>query len=428
MTTALIFGRYLRELKINLWIVFVALVYVVLVIKLTTLWEIEHVWFFGIYSLLTSLYILSRFGLAYFYNPQITASSNYFPTVSFITPAKNEEDYIAATLRAMLRTDYPKGRFEIITINDGSTDNTLFQMQAVQAEANLLGIPMKVVNWERNQGKRQAMAAGVRLSQSEIIVFVDSDSFVEPDTLKEMVKYLVDPSVGAVSGHADVYNRSTNLLTKMQAIRYYVAFKAYKRAEALFGTVTCCSGCCSAYRRQYVMEVLEPWLNQRFLGTPCTYGDDRSLTNYIIRNYRSFYAPNAHSSTIVPDNWEKFFRQQLRWKKSWTRESLRACLIMWRKNPIMTVSFLLGLILPLMAPAVVFRALIWLPGIEGIMPWVYISGLILMSVIYGLYYFIHTRDRLWVYGVAFAWFYPLILIWQLPYAILTIRDGRWGTR
>ena len=176
------------------------------------------------------------------------------------------------------------------------------------------------------------------------------------------------------------------------------------------------------------MEILDSWLNQTFLGTPCTYGDDRSLTNYMLRKYRTYYVPSAHSYTVVPADWGTFFKQQLRWKKSWTRESLRACLIIWKKNPIMTISFLLGLILPLMAPVVVFRALLWLPGIDGVMPWIYISGLILMSVIYGLYYYIHTKDGLWVYGVVFAWFYSLILIWQLPYAIVTIRDGRWGTR
>lgn len=420
--------KYVIGHQINRWIVFIMLVYLVLVIKLSTMVEIDNNWFFGVYSVLTSAYILSRFLLAHFYNPYVKFDIEYQPTVTFVTPAKNEGENIAQTLRAIIRSDYPKTKFEIIAINDGSTDETLSEMLKVQREAEACGVPMKVINWTTNRGKRPGMAEGVLQSKNEIICFVDSDSFVEPETIQELIKYFADPTVAAVAGHADVYNRHTNLLTKMQAIRYSVAFKAYKGAEALFGSVTCCSGCCSAYRREYVMEILDDWLNQRFLGTACTYGDDRSLTNFLLKKYKTYYSPTAQCYTVVPDDWKTFFKQQLRWKKSWTRESARASLIMWRKNPITAISFFVGVMLPLISPVVVFRALLWMPTWHGVLPWVYISGLVLMSGIYGLYYYIHTKDRLWVYGVLFAWLYSLILVWQLPYAIMTLRDGRWGTR
>src|SRR6185436_8853881 len=100
----------------------------------------------------------------------------------------------------------------------------------------------------------------------EIVIFIDSDSFVDPKAAREMIKYFSNPQIGAVAGHAEVHNAYQNLLTKMQAVRYFVAFKAYKSAEALFGAVTCCSGCCSAYRRESVMKFLELWVRQKFLG------------------------------------------------------------------------------------------------------------------------------------------------------------------
>ena len=95
--------------------------------------------------------------------------------------------------------------------------------------------------------------------------FIDSDSFVDPEAARELVKYFVHDDVAAVAGHAYVANANENFLTKMQAVRYFVAFKAYKAAEALFGVVTCCSGCCSAYRRSYMNEVMEQWLVKNFL-------------------------------------------------------------------------------------------------------------------------------------------------------------------
>src|SRR6185503_18905976 len=102
------------------------LVYVVVVIKIATLQSLDNSLLFGIYSVLVSSYILSRFLLAYFYSPRVNvqASSNYRPIVSFVTPAKDEGAHIAETLRAMMLSDYPADRFEIIAINDGSSDDT----------------------------------------------------------------------------------------------------------------------------------------------------------------------------------------------------------------------------------------------------------------------------------------------------------------
>lgn len=291
------------------------------------------------------------------------------------------------------------------------------------------GVSVQVIDWKVNKGKREGMAECVRKSQNEIIIFIDSDSFVKTNTAKELVKYFIDSKVAAVAGHAFVANADKNVLTKMQAVRYYVAFKAYKAAEALFESVTCCSGCCSAYKKSHILEVLDKWLNQSFLGVRCTYGDDRSLTNFLLKKgYKAVFSPGATAYTFVPDTFKKFMRQQLRWKKSWVRESIKAGLFIWKKNPIMSISFYLGVILPLLAPVVVFRALFWYPYATGKAPWFYLFGLFLMAIVYGLYYYIFTRDKKWIYGVLFATFYTIILIWQLPWAILNLRDARWGTR
>lgn len=273
------------------------------------------------------------------------------------------------------------------------------------------------------------MAECIRQSKNDIIIFIDSDSFVESQTAKQLVKYFSDDRVGAVAGHAFVANADENLLTKMQSVRYFVAFQAYKGTESLFGAVTCCSGCCSAYRRKYLVDLLDEWLAQKFLGVTCTYGDDRSLTNFILRSgYKTLYNPAARSWTFVPNTFRKFMKQQLRWKKSWVRESLIAGKFMWKRHPFMSLSYYLSVILTLLAPVIVARVILWYPQATGEFPYFYIFGLLLMAVLYGIYYKIYMRDNQWIYGVVFALFYTLILIWQLPYAILTIRDSRWGTR
>jgi hyaluronan synthase len=96
------------------------------------------------------------------------------------------------------------------------------------------------------------MAAGIRATSAEVVAFVDSDSVLEPDALRRLVQAFAHPRVGAVCGHADVLNVGEIWLTKMHAVRYFVAFRIVKAAESVFGAVTCCSGCCSAYRRDAI--------------------------------------------------------------------------------------------------------------------------------------------------------------------------------
>ena len=425
------FFAFWKSRSFNGWIAFYFCIYVVLVIKFTTLKSLDNNILFGVYSLAVSLYIISRFLLAHFYEPHEAAfDPDYAPTVTFAVPAKNEGQNIRETIMRIARSEYPKDRFDVIAINDGSTDQTLREMLAAKREAEQdYGVHVEVVDWKVNRGKREGMAECVRLAKNEIVVFIDSDSFVRPDTLGELTKYFVNPKVAAVAGHAYVANADENLITKMQSARYFVAFKAYKAAESLFGSVTCCSGCCSAYRRSDVMEVLDTWLNQSFLGVKCTYGDDRSLTNYLLnRGKIALFSPTAISYTFVPATFRQFMKQQLRWKKSWVRESVKAGTFIWKRHPVMSFSFYLGIILPLLAPVIVFRALIWFPIATGVFPLYYLFGLVLMAMIYGLYYYIYTKDRNWIFGSLFAVFYTLVLIWQLPWAILNLRDSSWGTR
>ena len=269
------------------------------------------------YGLIVAGYIVSRFTLSLFYRPAKDAGLE--PRVAIVMPGFNEEEAIANSLRSLLALDYPEAKLEIVAVNDGSTDDTLRQMRNVQREARGR---VHVIDLVENQGKRAAMAAGIRATSAEIIAFVDSDSVVEPDALRILVQGFADRSVGAICGHADVLNVEESWLTKMQAVRYFVAFKVVKAAESIFSAVTCCSGCFSAYRREAILPHLDWWENQTFLGKPSTFGDDRSLTNCVLRKWKVRYEARAVSHTIVPAELKQFMTQQLRWKRSWTRESL----------------------------------------------------------------------------------------------------------
>jgi hyaluronan synthase len=384
---------------------------------------------FGIYSLVVCTYILSRFGFSLLYHPRANRVDQVEvePTVAVVMPAFNEEVAIANSIRSLLAVDYPEEKLEVVVVNDGSTDGTMAEIESVaRAEPRV-----QVIAFPQNRGKRAAMAAGIRATEAEIIAFVDSDSMLERDALRVIVQGFADEKIGAIAGHAEVLNSRETWITRMQAVRYFVAFRVCKAAESIFGAVTCCSGCFSAYRRVAIVPSLEAWEHQHFLGRPATYGDDRSLTNFVLRNWKIRYEEHARSRTIVPAHFMLFLRQQLRWKRSWTRESLIVARFIWRKHPLACLWAYLGILLPLISPFIAIRTLAWQPIVAGgALPFVYLIGIYSMSLIYGLYYgFRHGRyDTLWVFGVLFVFFYITFMLWQTYYALFTARNSSWGTR
>lgn len=391
--------------------------------------ELLAVPFFGIYSLLVCGYIVSRFLIAQFYQPTVDMGQE--PTVAIIVPAFNEEGVIKETIRSLLELDYPKKKLEIVVINDGSSDRTWKRIKGVKKKANKkVKGRVRAINFKENRGKRVAMAAGIRATKAEILVFVDSDSVVRPDSLRHLVQDFYDPKVGAVCGHADVLNDRSTWISRMQAVRYYVAFRIIKGAESVYDAVTCCSGCFSAYRRTAVMARIDWWENQTFVGIQSTYGDDRSLTNCILRDWKVRYQSRAVVSTKVPESFTQFMRQQARWKRSWTRESIQVSKFIWRKHPIAAFFTYVGILLPLAAPIVALRYVVWLPLTANGTPWLYLIGLVAIALVYALYYAVvkGPHGMLWLYGVAFVFFYLLFILWQNYWAILTIRTRGWGTR
>ncbi|MCP4409600.1 MAG: glycosyltransferase [Gammaproteobacteria bacterium] len=394
----------------------------ILYIKWLNIYYFWYSPFLHVYSLTISSYILSRFVLAAFYRPP--PDVGLLTDISVVIACKNEEDSIYDTIVCVFQSDYPTDRLELIVVNDGSTDNTLAEMERAKRRYPSI----EIINFEKNLGKRHGMAAGARKASGEILVYVDSDSFVQRNTLRKLVQGFDDPEVGAVCGHANVTNAEKSILTKMQQVRYFVAFRIVKAAESLFSTVTCCSGCLAAYRRSYVMEVLDSWLNQSFLGVQATFGDDRSLTNYMLRSYRVIYDCEAVCTTIVPNRYRVFFRQQLRWKKSWIRETFLGSRFMWRRHPMAAFFFYMGAIVPVLAPLVVSNALILPFFVGGSFSYMYIYGVGLMALLFSLVYLGTFRDKLWVFGVAFSLLYMFVLVWQTYYAVWTVRDNKWGTR
>jgi hyaluronan synthase len=378
-------------------------------------------------SRLMSAILYRRTNHHYLAPPANSAVEAYEPPVSFVIPCKDEEDAIAHTVAKCFEAHYPKDKLEVIVINDGSTDGTIDILHDLQQHYDRL----VVVDWKENRGKRQGMAEGIRRAKGEIIIQLDSDSYLSPETFRNLVHPFRNPEIGAVCAHADPANADTNWLTRMQAAYYFVSFRILKAAESTFMTVFCCSGCSSAYRRSIILPVLDRWLAEKFLGLPVTWGEDRALTNWVLRqNYRTIYSEQVHAHTICPDTLKKFLKQQIRWKKGWLVNSIFASTFIIRRDPFVAFTYFFPLfVISLITPFIAVKSLILGPILRGTLPLYYISGVFLMSFIMTLYYrWISRENKYWPFVFVWSAVNMVFLSFVLFYSVATIQNRKWGTR
>lgn len=392
------------------------------------------------YTYFVTAFQLSRLTSAVFYKPaynrisytkeneQAIANNEYEPHVSFVIPCKNEQGAIEKTITQCFLADYPREKIEVIIVNDGSTDNTLDIIMEMKRKFP----DLVVVNWRKNRGKRFGMAEGFRRAQGEIIIQLDSDSYIVPETFRKLIEPFANEEIGAICAHADPENADDNIVTKMQAAYYFMSFRILKAAESTYYTVFCCSGCSSAYRKSAVLPILDTWLGETFLGLPVTWGDDRALTNWVLKNdYRTIYTDEARARTIVPETLRQFIKQQIRWKKGWFVNSIFAGKFIWKKEPFVAFTYFFPLmIVTLLTPIMATRALFYTPFARTVDSTIfYVAGVLLIGVLIVIYYRMVSRDnKYWPYIFVWSAINMVILSFLLFYALATIQNRKWGTR
>jgi hyaluronan synthase len=196
--------------------------------------------------------------------------------------------------------------------------------------------------------------------------------------------------------------------------------------------VYCCPGALAAYRAQAVREVLESWERQTFLGVPCTYGEDRALTNLILgAGYDSVYQRTAIVHTIVPETYAKLCKMYLRWDRSYIREEFRFARIVWKRPPLWRAfalyeTTITNLRFPVAYLSIALMVMHAVQDPTAILRM--LLAIMIVSTLYVLYYLRSERSWDFVYGILYAYFSFFALTWIFPYAALTLRARGWLTR
>ena len=178
------------------------------------------IWLFLLFNVLLTIFGFAHGLASEKERERLLAEPFPFPFVSILIPAFNEGIVIRRTLESMLSLNYPRERYEIIVINDGSTDDT----QAVVESVCLRHRNVKLVNIppsEGGKGKSRTLNIGLKHAMGDVISIYDADNRPEPNSLLYLVANLVgDPKLGAVLGKVRTINARKNLLTRFINIEF----------------------------------------------------------------------------------------------------------------------------------------------------------------------------------------------------------------
>jgi hyaluronan synthase len=363
------------------------------------------------------------------YRPFAPATEEEAPSLTVIVPAYNEGAMVESAIASIAQASYPMGRLQIVAVDDGSKDDTWHYIQRATLRFPRLVTPVRL---PENRGKRAALAEGIQRASGELVVTVDSDSVIARGALLAVTGPFRDPRVGAVAGKVAVHNRKEHLIPRMLHVRFILSFDFLRSAQSVFRTVYCCPGALSAYRTAVVRDLLEEWEGQTFLGAQCTYGEDRALTNLILREgYDTVYQRTALVHTMVPTTYSRLCRMYLRWDRSYIREELRFARIVWRRPPFSRALALYeSTITNLRFPIAYSAMALWVVNAINDPASVVrmLVAIMVVSTLYVLYYLRSERSWDFVFGILYAYFSFFALTWIFPYAALTLRARSWLTR
>ncbi|MGZ8995259.1 MAG: glycosyltransferase family 2 protein, partial [Rhodospirillales bacterium] len=225
----------------------------------------------------------------------------HLPSISVIIPGHNEAQSIrrcVLSLREQTVRD-----LEIICVDDGSIDATAEEIYRLRADGLIdVGLVCRI-----RSGKSSVCNLAIARARGEIIVAVDADCTFDRDAIEHIVRPLLDPRVGAVSGNIAVRNAEASLVAGVQSAEYLIGISLGKRALDFLNVVACASGAFSAFRRSAVVAIG---------GMDIGPGEDLDLTLRLRQaGWRIRFAHDAWCLTDVPLTLAAFIRQRLRWER-----------------------------------------------------------------------------------------------------------------
>lgn len=316
------------------------------------------------YSIMINSVYLSLLGLSYknvrkqgrlwkIKNISMMFRDGIMPSISIIAPAHNEEKTVVESARSLLNLNYPD--YEVIIVNDGSTDDTLLHLIT---EFNLLRVdyqyknnietapiqgiyrnpsfPRMVVVDKGNGGKADALNAGINVANKTYFCGIDSDSLLEPDALLKIASLTLDESVETPALGGNIFplngckvdkglvteiNIPKSHLARFQTIEYVRAFMAGRLGWQELNSLLIISGAFGLFRKDRIIDI-GGYMTAKSQYHKDTVGEDMELIVRITRlmheagrPFKVLYAFNANCWTEVPEDLKSLKTQRYRWHR-----------------------------------------------------------------------------------------------------------------
>jgi cellulose synthase/poly-beta-1,6-N-acetylglucosamine synthase-like glycosyltransferase len=230
--------------------------------------------------------------------------------ISVIIPARNEEENIGACLHSILAQDYPADLYEVIVVDDHSTDKTALVVSG-ETRARLISLSDHLIAGERlNAYKKKAIDIAIGLARGDLIVTTDADCVVEKTWLRLLAACYEE--TGALFIAAPVaYTGENSFLTIFQSLDF-MTLQGITGASVYRKVHTMCNGANLAYSKDAFYEV-GGFRNIDAIAS----GDDMLLMHKIHCRHpdriRFLKAPGAIVRTAPMPTWKSFFNQRIRW-------------------------------------------------------------------------------------------------------------------
>ncbi|KAM9806669.1 hyaluronan synthase 1 [Syngnathus typhle] len=431
---------------------------------------------FGLYGLLLSLHVLVQSFFAFIEQRQMKSRKKpctFTKTIGFTISAYQEDPaYLKECLNSVRALEYPSELLRIIMVVDGNSDDDRYMMEMFK-EVFADQDPACFV-WENNYhtwkptkmqpdettdepvfigedlqrkevehliqtkkcvcimqkwgGKREVMYTAFKALGSSVdyIQVCDSDTKLDSLATVELCKVLEsDTRYGAVGGDVMILNMKDSYISFMSSLRYWMAFNIERSCQSFFNCVSCISGPLGLYRNDLLQAFLESWYNQKFLGTHCTFGDDRHLTNRMLSmGYATKYTSNSKCYTETPAQFLRWLNQQTRWTKSYFREWLFNAMWWHKHNLWMTYESIVSGVFPFFVTGTIIR-LFWTGTLWDIL-WV-LCCIQLIGLVKAAYACILRRDLVMVFMSLYSALYMTSLLPAKYFAIITMNKSSWGT-
>ena len=341
---------------------------------------------------------------------QFVVPANFTEQTSFsiIIPARNESENIVGCLQSILNNNYPKDLYEIIVIDDHSTDDTsalVLQLQAKNSNIKLLRLADEIDGQLLNAYKKKAIEKAIGIATKEWIITTDADCFTPDKWLQNFAAYIQETKHVLVAAPVVFFKKPT-VLSMFQYIDF-LSLQGITAASVSAGFHTMCNGANLAYQKAAFIAV-GGFKDIDHIAS----GDDMFLMNKIKKQYPDglgyLYAQEATVATHPMDSWNAFLNQRIRWAS--------------KADKLKDKSVLLVLVL-----VYFFNLLIFLMPVMAILNPVFIVYCLIALLLKTIIELSFALPVGRFFGQSFVWWFPLLQPIHIAYTVIAGWLGKFGS-